>query len=228
MGGFGVFGGGGEGRRGVPGGNGVVGVGTAAGGGDGVGVFGFSGGNASGVVGISDRAGGHAGVAGFNSAKQNVASYPKSVAVRLGNKGPYRRLYSMESPESWFEDFGEASLRRGRASVRISADFAPFIHTKDYHVFITPYGECGGLFVASRTRTAFEVRELNGGRNSIRFSYRIVAKRKDIKGMRLEKVEPPDQLKTVRAEPTRVRAERDDPIRNLRIPNLPGRRRRTD
>src|SRR4030095_2228050 len=81
--------------------------------------------------------------------------------------GSHRLLYCMESPESWFEDFGEASLRQGRAIVRLPADFAPLVHTKGYHIFLTPYGECGGLYVSTRTRTQFEVRELGGGRTSI-------------------------------------------------------------
>jgi hypothetical protein len=153
-------------------------------------------------------------------------SYPKSVAVRLGKNGPYRRFYSMESPESWFEDFGEASLRRGRAEVRIPRDFAPFIHTKDYHVFVTPYGECGGLSVTRRTRTAFEVRELNGGTSSVRFSYRIAAKRKDIVGKRLEAIQPPDLPEPMEVTPARGRAGRNRLVRNLRTVSPTKKRRR--
>jgi hypothetical protein len=48
------------------------------------------------------------------------------------------------------------------------------------------------LFVAARTSSRFEVRELNGGKSNVRFSYRIVARRKDIQGKRLEEVRRPD------------------------------------
>src|SRR5262249_19627346 len=123
----------------------------------------------------------------------------KSAAVRIG-KGRYQRLYSLESPESCFEDFGEGKLRRGKTKVHISADFAALVRTNRYHVFVTPHGDCGGLFVASRTRTGFEVRELNGGTSNVSFSYRIVAKRKDIVGKRLEELKVPDLPNVKRAQ----------------------------
>jgi hypothetical protein len=169
-----------------------------------------------GVIGIAHTRGKYAGafsgdvlIAGSLTV---LGAVPKSAAVRVGKE--YRRLYSMESPESWFEDFGEASLRRGRVIVRLPADFAPLVHTNGYHVFVTPHGDCGGLFVSSRTRTQFEVRELNGGRSTVGFSYRIVAKRKDIPGKRLEKVKLPDLPKPAGAERRPVPTRRDD-VRRL-------------
>src|SRR5262249_52025500 len=41
--------------------------------------------------------------------------------------GSKRLLYCMESPEHWFEDFGTAKLTRGRAVVKLDADFAKAI-----------------------------------------------------------------------------------------------------
>ena len=96
----------------------------------------------------------------------------------------------MESPESWFEDFGEASLDHGRLRVSLDADFASAIDTGKYHVFLTPYGDSNGLYVSHRDRLGFEVREHQGGTNNITFSYRVVAKRKDIAGERLAHVTP--------------------------------------
>lgn len=37
--------------------------------------------------------------------------------------GSHRLLRCMESPEHWFEDFGAAKLVRGRAVVKLDADF---------------------------------------------------------------------------------------------------------
>ena len=48
-------------------------------------------------------------------------------------------------------------------------------------MFLTPEGDCKGLYVQDKRGASFEVRELQGGSSSIAFSYRIVAKRKDIK-----------------------------------------------
>jgi hypothetical protein len=104
----------------------------------------------------------------------------KSAAVPH-SVGGYRRLYSVESPESWFEDFGEARLKGGRATVRVDRDFAAVVKKGAYHVFLTPYGDSSGLFVARRTATLFEVREHGRGHSNVKFSYRIAAKRKDVK-----------------------------------------------
>lgn len=114
----------------------------------------------------------------------------KSAAVPHPD-GSLRRLYCLESPESYFEDFGRANLASGRASVRLDADFMALVHADEYFVFLTPEGDTRGLYVASRTPSSFEVRELGGGTASLPFTYRVLARRKDILGPRLERVEPP-------------------------------------
>ena len=63
-----------------------------------------------------------------------------------------------------------------------------------YRVFLTPEGDCNGLYVSSKSPTGFEVRELKGGTSSLGFSYRVVAKRKDIPGARLERVPMPARV----------------------------------
>ena len=67
--------------------------------------------------------------------------------------GTLRQLYCVESPESWFEDFGTGELREGEANVRIDPDFAPLVQADDYHVFLTPYDDCNGLTSAARNPT---------------------------------------------------------------------------
>ena len=58
-------------------------------------------------------------------------------------------------------------------------------------VFLTPEGELKNpLYVSQKNGNAFEVREANGGKSDLPFSYRIVAKRKDIPGRRLERLDP--------------------------------------
>jgi len=146
-----------------------------------------------GVIGESDR---HIGVFGDSS---NVGVYGRSpyfAGVFEGNilvtgaksavvpfpNGTRRVLYCMESPELWFEDFGTAKLKSGRALVKLDADFAKVIRSGDYRVFVTPEGDCRGLYVHRKRANTFEVRELGGGKSNIAFSYRIVGRRKDIKG----------------------------------------------
>jgi hypothetical protein len=119
-----------------------------------------------------------------------VVTGTKSAALAQPD-GFHRLLYCMESPESWFEDFGEAKLSRGKAKVMLAADFARTVNTKQYHVFLTAYGDSNGLFISKRSTRGFEVREQNGGSSTIRFSYRIVAHRKDVTAKRMAKVRLP-------------------------------------
>ncbi len=121
-----------------------------------------------------------------------TATGMKSAAVPHPD-GSLRRLYCLESPQSWFEDFGEGELVAGRAEVKLDADFAAVINSDSYHVFLTPEGDSRGLYVSGKGPAGFEVREQQGGATSLRFSYRVVAGRKDIVGPRLERVtiDPP-------------------------------------
>ncbi len=102
--------------------------------------------------------------------------------------GFHRALYCVESPESWFEDFGRARLVRGKARVKLERTFAAVVRTGDYHVFLSPEGESHGLYVSRRGRDGFDVREEQHGTSTVRFSYRIVARRKDITAPRFKKI----------------------------------------
>jgi len=98
-------------------------------------------------------------------------------------------LYSMQSPENWFEDFGSGSLSGGRAVIPLEPTFRDTVNSSvDYKVFLTPTGDCKGLFVAEKTPSGFVVRELGGGQSDIAFDYRIVARRKGYEGIRLADV----------------------------------------
>ena len=118
----------------------------------------------------------------------------KSAAAKHRD-GSHRLMYCMESPESLFEDFGEARLAGGAAEVTLDADFAAIADTRSYHVFLTPYGDCNGLFVVRRSRSGFRVRELGRGKSSIDFGYRVVARRKDVATKRFARVERPAAVK---------------------------------
>ena len=113
----------------------------------------------------------------------------KSAAV-LHPDHTHRLVYCMESPESWFEDFGTGQLVSGKAEVALDADFAAIVHADMYHLFLTPRGDCRGLYVSAQTAAGFSVRELQGGTSSLSFSYRVVAQRKDVRAARLAKFTP--------------------------------------
>jgi hypothetical protein len=100
----------------------------------------------------------------------------------------------MESPEVWFEDFGSETLVNGVAKVGLEPLFAKTVNaTVDYHVFLTPLGDCQGLYIASKGPDSFEVRELGGGASNIAFDYRIVAKRSGYENARLDLAEDLEQ-----------------------------------
>ena len=52
----------------------------------------------------------------------------------------HRLFYCVESPESWFEDFGEGQLAEGKGAVRLDPDFAALVDVNGYHVFILSMG----------------------------------------------------------------------------------------
>ena len=115
----------------------------------------------------------------------------KSAAVPHTD-GTHRRMYCVESPESWFEDFGKGQLECGQAKVAIDADFAAVVDLSDYHVFLTAYDEDHLLHVANQTPGGFTVQAKDASTGG-HFSWRVVARRKDIAAPRFETVEVPPE-----------------------------------
>ncbi|PYI93433.1 MAG: hypothetical protein DME97_06780 [Verrucomicrobia bacterium] len=120
--------------------------------------------------------------------------------------GTHRLLCAIESPQSWFEDFGKGTLKNGKANITLDSDFATLVSLKKgtYHVFVTPYAETKGLYVTRRTATGFQVREQQGGTSNAAFSYRIVAKRKGVASERLATVVLPTPL-SIKKRPAKYR-----------------------
>jgi hypothetical protein len=118
-----------------------------------------------------------------------AASGIKSAVIKADD-GAYYRLYCTESPESIFEDHGGGQLDKGRTTIDIDPSFARFIRTDDYSVFVTPEGDCKGLFVTNKRPRSFDVQELGGGTSGVPFRWRLVAKRKDVeeKAQRLRRM----------------------------------------
>jgi hypothetical protein len=133
-------------------------------------------------------ANGPMGWCAVNDAGSLICQGSKSAAVPLADDR-WVRLYAVESPENWFEDFGSGKLSNGSAVVALEPTFAQTVSTStDYHVFLTPNGDSRGLYVFAKTATSFEVREQGGGISSIAFDYRIVARRKGYENIRMEDV----------------------------------------
>jgi hypothetical protein len=167
-----------------------VGIGAYGSSQRGIGVFGYS--NTGFAINGNSPGGGYAGY--FSGpvfvTGSLTAMGAKSAAVKT--KGGLSSVYSLESPESWFEDFGSSQLTGGQATVSLEPGFADIVHTDAYRVFLTPRGEPKGpLYVSKQTPNSFTVQEAGGGTSNIAFDYRVVAKRADIEGARLEHIDEP-------------------------------------
>jgi len=96
-----------------------------------------------------------------------------------------RLLYTEESSEVWFTDYGFGRLAGGSVFIAIDPLFAETVNLEEpYHVFVQAYGDAE-LYVSQRTPEGFEVR-LRAGDPEVEFSYRLVATRRGYEGKRLE------------------------------------------
>jgi hypothetical protein len=110
----------------------------------------------------------------------------KSAVVPVDGGSKKVALYAIEAPENWFEDAGSGQLANGSAVIQLENTFGQAVNTGiDYHVFLTPNGDCKGLYVSQKSPTSFEVHELGGGTSSVAFDYRIMAKRKGFENIRM-------------------------------------------
>jgi len=101
------------------------------------------------------------------------------------------KVYSEESTELWFTDYGRERLADGRCYVELDPLFLETVTITDEHpmmVFLQEEDESKGLIVKTGL-TGFDVIEKSGGTSNASFSYRIVAKRKGYDSARLESVQ---------------------------------------
>jgi len=124
------------------------------------------------------HAGGRHGDCLVTSKGDSICTGAHKTAVPVSGGQRQVEMYAMHAAENWFEDFGAAQLAHGAAVVQIDPAFAETINGQlDYQVFLTPRGDCEGLYVTNQTATSFEVRELRKGASSVSFNYRITARR---------------------------------------------------
>jgi len=174
--------------------NGVIGVSKQSGG---YGVYGVNksttGDSSIGVYGETTSTTGWAGY--FVSSGNGVyiyASGATGLAVAHGTKNAVVEtdqgdtlLYTEESSEVWFSDYGFGKLENGSVVISIDPIFAQTVNLNEpYHVFLQAYGDAE-IYVTNRTAQSFEVR-LSKGDAYVEFSYRLVGKRLGFETDRLE------------------------------------------
>ena len=135
-----------------------------------------------GVFGMESAGGSGAAV---YAAGDMIASGAKPAVVKTAQG--HRLLYAMESPEVWFEDFGEGQMVNGQSHIELDPLFLETVTinaSNPMKVFIQLNDDCKGVYVKTQT-TGFDVFELQSGTSNAAFTYRLVAKRKGYETQRL-------------------------------------------
>ena len=149
------------------------------------GVYGY--GSSGQIAGVKGYSGG--GDWGVYCAGDFGASGTKSAVVRT-SEGP-TEMYTIESPEIWFEDFGSGQLVNGRCHIELDPLFLETVTIDEEHpmkVFVQLKDDCNGVYVKTY-KTGFDVIELHNGKSNARFDYRVIAKRKGYEDRRMRIVE---------------------------------------
>lgn len=173
--------------------NGVIGVTKEVGG---YGVFGVAkADNSFGISGLNNATSGYAGYF-YSSITNGVYIYSPIGTTALSVAGGTKNavvetdegstlLYSEESTEVWFTDYGFGTINDHFVQIIIDPLFAQTVNLEEpYHVFLQAYGDTV-LYVTNRTPHSFDV-HISEGALPVDFSYRIVARRLGYENARLE------------------------------------------
>ena len=91
-------------------------------------------------------------------------------------------MFCPEAPEVLFQDKGEGQLVNGYTHIDLDAIFAKNVLIDATHplsVLIQPEGDCQGTYVTNKTAQGFDVKELNNGKSSAKFTWFVIATRAD-------------------------------------------------
>lgn len=85
-------------------------------------------------------------------------------------------LHAPETPEFYFQDYGQAKLVNGRAHIELDPILVKNITISEQHplrVFIQLEGDCRGVYVTNKSNHGFDVVELQGGMSNTSFQWSI-------------------------------------------------------
>jgi hypothetical protein len=112
-----------------------------------------------------------------------LGTAPGSVSMSVQNtKGDYVVMHAPETPECYFEDYGQGTLVNGRVHIDMDPTYAKNICVNEKHplrVYVQLEGDCKGVYVTNKTTTGFDVVELDGGTSNITFQYHIIGNQAD-------------------------------------------------
>lgn len=101
------------------------------------------------------------------------------------SEGKMRVMHATETPEFYFQDYGESQLINGKSHIDIDPILAKNITVNDKHpmrVYVQLEGDCNGVYISNKTQTGFDVVELKGGQSNIKFQWTVICNVADVKG----------------------------------------------
>ncbi|MEO0051790.1 MAG: hypothetical protein ABIK11_04495 [candidate division WOR-3 bacterium] len=139
----------------------------------------------------------------YGGTRYGILSDGTKSTVMTTSFGP-RVLFCPEAPQPFFEDFGEAQLVNGHCRVNLDPVFLDCITVDKDHplrVFVTLTDDCNGVYVKA-DETGFDVYELNNGRSSAGFYYRVIGLRRGSESLRFPAAPaaPPAQAVPLKVE----------------------------
>ncbi len=120
----------------------------------------------------------YSGCTAFPAPSSDSCAATSATTVRT-RSGQVADAFTSRNASPTIEDEGEAELVGGYARVTLNPTFAAAMSDAHYLVFTTPRGDSHGVYVSNATASGFDVRENSGGRSTMAFDYRIVAKAVD-------------------------------------------------
>lgn len=115
-----------------------------------------------------------------NNTNQKITGTGAVSTIVKNIKGDLVTLTCPEAPEVVFQDYGIAQLVDGFVHITIDPDLAINIIVDENHplkVYITPEGNCNGVYVTNKSADGFDVIELQDGKSNIPFAWQIIATR---------------------------------------------------
>lgn len=152
----------------------------------GYGIYGTS------TTGYAIYANGNLHVTGTSTGSGNsTITGTNATTVKLSNDAQVQ-FYCEEAAEVYFTYYGEGTLVDGGMRVELDPTFLQTVTIDTRHplmVFLQLEGDCKGAYVTNKTATSFDVIELQGGRSTAPFTYRVVCKRKYYEDERMATVQ---------------------------------------
>lgn len=112
-----------------------------------------------------------------------ISANVKNFVVDHPNDPTKQIVYcSLEGPECALYARGTAELKNGRARIQLPEHFTVLAVKDTMTVHLTPRGDTKGLYVKSQNPSRVVVRECQGGKSNVKFSYMVYAVRKGTEG----------------------------------------------